>query len=342
MTQDQPQTPEPNQPQPAESPIEPSVGSPDDAGTIDAGLTDASPTEVSLTEVSSTDTTSEENQLQSIGSLPEASLTDAESSATEEQPVEAPAETPVQVPAAASPSSVKNAETSVNPSPSPAKPQATSSSKTSAFLRLIGQLWGIVLPLLIIVARWAWQVTLITLKWIREAWKVALPRIRTLLPAGWRKLPDWALTTVAVALLVFVLWLTVQLLPGKAPATARTGDRSPAAIDTPSPEQPSAPDPELIANIQTQVAEVTDEYAEGLIQAVQADFRDNLLTVKVGDAWYMLDATSQDRLANELLKRSHKLDFNALEISNVEGERLARSPVVGTKMVVYQRTRNEG
>ena len=338
MTQDQPQTPEPNQPQPVESPIEPSVGSADDTGLTDAGLTDASPTEVSLTDASS-----EENQLQSTDSLPEASLTTAQDSALEEQPVEISAETsvetPVPVPAATNSSSGNKAENSVNPPPSPT-PEATSSSKAAAFLRLIGQLWGIVLPLLVIVARWAWQVILITLKWIREAWKVALPKIRTLLPTGWQKLPDWALTTVAVALLVFVLWLTVQLLPGKAPATARTGDQPPEAIDTPPPA--SVPDPALIANIQTQVAEVTDAYAEGLIQAVQVDFRDNLLTVQVGDAWYTLDAISQDRLANELLKRSHKLDFNTLEITNAEGERLARSPVVGAKMVIYPRMKAEG
>lgn len=360
MTQDQPQTPEPNQPKPTESPIESGLDSSDDAELTDVELTNYAPSpDLPLTEASLTDLSSEESQLQSTDFLAEASLTSvedaatdlAEDSAAEKKTVETPVQSSVSD-RSSSGNSVENSVVSEADDKTEAPPAAATSrspssstsasspspNKAAAFLRLVGQLWGIVLPILVIAIRWAWQVILVTLKWIREAWKVILPKIRTLLPAGWQKLPDWVLTTLAVGLLVFVVWLTTQLLlPGKAPATAI--DRTPAPINAPAPQQPTEPmpDPDLIANIQTQVAEVTDAYAEGLIQAVQANFPDNLLTVKVGDAWSTLGAENQSRLANELLKRSHKLDFDSLEITNAAGERLARSPVVGSKMVIYQK-----
>lgn len=333
MTQDQPQTPEPNQPQPPEPPTDAEKQT--DAPPTDATLTEAALTEAALTEVELTDATladailgdvpPEERQLQSTDS-PLASTASLEVAATEEPPGEPPAPPP----APPSPSPV------AEPSPASAS-QSPSPSKVGTVIRLAGQLWGIVLPMLIIAGRWAWQVSLVTLKWIREAWKVLLPKIRTLLPEGWRKLPDWVLTTVAVSLLVFVLWLTAQLFSGSKPATAI--DRTPPPLTAPAPASPTelVPDPEQIANIQTQVAEVTDQYAEGLIRAVQANFQADLLTVQLGNSWFNLDTASQTQLANELLKRSHKLKFHSLELTDTEGELLARSPVVGSKMVVYKK-----
>jgi len=352
MTQDQPQTPEPNQPQPTESPIEPALDSTDNAELSDVKLTDnTSETDVPLTDATLSNLPSEESQLKSTDFRSETSLEsgknagenladDSVDSAIEQTVVEPPAQSSVKD----TPSEnlvVNKAQSQAEADSAPARSSsapAPAPNKAASFLRLVGQLWGIVLPILVIVLRWAWQVILVTLKWTREAWKVILPKIRAILPAGWRKLPDWALTTVAVGLLIFVFWLTAQLfLPGKAPATAI--DRPSPTINAPAPQQPAepVPDPDLIANIQTQVAEVTDAYAEGLIQAVQANFRDNLLTVKVGDEWSTLGSETQSRLANELLKRSHKLDFDNLEITNAEGERLARSPVVGSKMLIYER-----
>lgn len=324
MTQDQPQTP-PNQPQPTPPPEAP----PDEATLTEVTLTDET-----LADAIRGDVPPEERQLQSTDSPPEEAVASIEVSAPE---VSAPENQPVPPPAPA-------VATTSTPSPQPVEEpdsasRSPSSSRVAALIRLVGQLWGIVLPILVIVGRWAWQVTLVTLKWIREAWKVVLPRIRTLLPEGWRKLPDWALTTVAVSLLVFVLWLTVQLLPGKAPATAI--DRPSPALNAPAPEAPALPDPEQITSIQTQVAEVTEPYAGGLIQAVQPNFQTHLLTVQLGDAWFNLDTASQAQLANELLKRSRKLDFDALEITDAEGELLARSPVVGKKVVIYGRVRDE-
>jgi hypothetical protein len=242
------------------------------------------------------------------------------------------------------------ATSSSSPSPPPATAPSTESpstpSKTQALFRLVGQLWGIFVAFLPILGRFlqtVWKGVLTALKWVYGAWKAILPKLRSLLPAGWNKLPDWVLTTVAVSLLIFVFWLRAQLLPGKPPALA--GDRTPPTLKAPAPAQPVAPtseDPVLIARLQEQVAEVTDSYAEGLIQSVQANFRSDRLIVQLSNAWYGLDLATQNRLATELLNRSRKLEFDKLEMVDSEGELLARSPVVGAKMVIYERMRDEG
>jgi hypothetical protein len=76
----------------------------------------------------------------------------------------------------------------------------------------------------------------------------------------------------------------------------------------------------------------------GLIQSVQANFRVSRLTVKVGDGWYELSEPQQDNLANEMLRRAQELNFSKLEITDPEATLLARSPVVGTEMVILQRS----
>lgn len=236
--------------------------------------------------------------------------------------------------------------TTSSSAPASAPESASTASKTQALFRLVGQLWGIFVAFLPIVGRFlrtVWKGVLTVLQWLYSVWKAILPRLRSRLPAGWNKLPDWVLTAVAVALLVFVLWLTAQLWPGKPPTLA--GERTPPTLKAPAPVQPVAPtanDPALIARLQEQVAEITDSYADGLIQSVQASFRDDRLIVQLSDAWYTLDLASQNRLATELLARSRKLEFDKLEIVDSEGELLARSPVVGTKMVVYERLSNQG
>jgi hypothetical protein len=94
----------------------------------------------------------------------------------------------------------------------------------------------------------------------------------------------------------------------------------------------------LIAQIQDQVADVSDRYVNGLIQSVQANFRSSRLTVNAGDGWYALTEMQQDKLANELRDRAQQLNFVKLDLADSEGALLARSPVVGTEMVVLRRS----
>jgi hypothetical protein len=99
------------------------------------------------------------------------------------------------------------------------------------------------------------------------------------------------------------------------------------------------PEQKLIARIQDQVAEISDQYVSGLIQSVQANFRASRLVVKISPGWYGLTHSQQDNLANEIYLKTRDLDFADLEIQDPDNYRLARSPVVGSNMVILKRTR---
>jgi hypothetical protein len=123
---------------------------------------------------------------------------------------------------------------------------------------------------------------------------------------------------------------------------------SPAAIE-PVPPQPPEPQPEpiqltpeqsLIASIQGQVSEISDRYMGALVQSVQPNFRSSRLIVQIGDGWYQLSPQQQDQLSDELWTRSQELDFINLHLSDPNGRLIARSPVVGSSMVILKRSPN--
>ncbi len=206
---------------------------------------------------------------------------------------------------------------------------------------------------------------------VKSRWAIVLEQVRLRLPPNWnRQLSDPALTGVIAGLAGLLLWLPLSLTSHQ-PAAPNAGNPAPALQPSPAisvpPELTAAPSPTiatrspspspllspspspspvlqrspeqvLIASIQDQVAKVTEQYADGLIQTVQANFQYSRLIVKVGDGWYGLSGERQAKLANELLARAQKLDFVRLEIADGAGHLLARSPVVGSSMVLLKRS----
>jgi hypothetical protein len=204
-------------------------------------------------------------------------------------------------------------------------------------------------------------------------WWATLPKIRQVLPQPLNQQSDRVLTGVAIALVLTVLWVgtgglfrparaTQPTQPSASQATptakpALKSDRSAARQSSPSdeiiaptvPVAPPAPprldltpEQSLIAAIQDQVAEVTNQYANGLIQSIQANFRSSRLIVLLSDEWYSLPANRQDQLTSEMQKRALELNFNSLEMSDSHGVLLARSPVIGETMIILKRTNGEG
>lgn len=194
------------------------------------------------------------------------------------------------------------------------------------------------------------------------AWQRILERIRSRLPGFLDNLlPDWALTAILMGTLVALVWATLALLPEESTEVAETppaeieappeiAEAPPAEVETPPevPEQPQpqetsplpklklTPEQSLIAAIQNQVAEMTNQYAEGLIQSIEANFQDSRLIVEVSEQWYELPQSQQSDTANGMLRRSRELDFSKLEVTDPQGTLLARSPVVGSKMVILK------
>lgn len=188
-------------------------------------------------------------------------------------------------------------------------------------------------------------------------WTSFLAKVRSVLPqAVSEKLSDWVLTGAIAGVIVALVFTTTTLLsqpqkptqvaeaPAKAPKTAIA---TPSELKAPKPEQTVeiAPPPEpeltpeqsLIAAIQERVAEITNQFGSGLIQSIDANFLGSRLIVKVNDDWYTLKEVQQNQLADDMLRRANELDFSKLEITNLEGMLIARSPVVGSHMVILKR-----
>lgn len=203
-----------------------------------------------------------------------------------------------------------------------------------------------------------------------RSWEGVLRQVRDRLPASInRKWSDQALTGAIAGSVVLLLWATASLLPDQ-PQPSTVAEAPPTEIVTTAPtpipippivEAPEAPKPiesspppvvpslsppslkltpeqTLIARIQTQVAAISNQYANGLVQSIQANFRGSRLIVHISDGWYRLSRSQQDKLAGEILSRTQNLDFLKLEMVDGAGKLLARSPVVGTEMIILRRT----
>jgi hypothetical protein len=97
------------------------------------------------------------------------------------------------------------------------------------------------------------------------------------------------------------------------------------------------PEQTLIAAIENRVAEVSNGFADGLIESIQVNFEGSSLTVKLGNGWYNFKSSEQDKLAAQMLERARELDFSRLEITDTQGKLLARSPIVGKDMIILKR-----
>ncbi|MEA5514851.1 hypothetical protein [Nodularia sp. UHCC 0506] len=141
------------------------------------------------------------------------------------------------------------------------------------------------------------------------------------------------------------------------PEPEPTPEAIPEPVPEPTPIIKLTPEESLIAAIENQVAEISDgrsrsvsaglspafgdRFASGLIQSIQANFRTSNLTVKINDDWYTLPASEQKQLAAEVLQRAQELDFTHLEILDSQDKLIARNPVVGNEMIIFQQYRNQ-
>ncbi|TAD77149.1 MAG: hypothetical protein EA001_11090 [Oscillatoriales cyanobacterium] len=109
---------------------------------------------------------------------------------------------------------------------------------------------------------------------------------------------------------------------------------------SPPPKLELSPEQQAIATIQEDASQIATRYGDPeLIASIRADFRSSRLIVVVPDeAWFNLGDRQQDRFTADLLTRSRRLDFSKLELQNPQGILWARSPVVGDRIVIFQRS----
>ena len=127
----------------------------------------------------------------------------------------------------------------------------------------------------------------------------------------------------------------------------------PEAIPTPvietettlTPVVELTPEQTLLAGIENQFSDITiavkntkdKNIISQLIKPLQANFRTSDLTVKISDVWYNLEKSQQDKLAADILQRSQELNFVHLEVVDFKNKVIARSPVVGNEMIIFNR-----
>jgi hypothetical protein len=159
------------------------------------------------------------------------------------------------------------------------------------------------------------------------------------------------------AAIVTALLLVPRFLPAGEPGTvAQTpvpaietpGEFTPPSFPNPLPNADEIPPPQsapdltpeerFLSALQAQVANITEQYAGNpLIASIQPNFAASLLRIQVADDWYEIESDRQDRLARELLYKSQSLDFSKLELTDLAGKLVARSPVVGPDMIILRR-----
>ncbi|MGB2924177.1 MAG: hypothetical protein WBB82_02645 [Limnothrix sp.] len=116
---------------------------------------------------------------------------------------------------------------------------------------------------------------------------------------------------------------------------------------TPKPvpaAKPAPPTPEqrLIAAIQSQLDDVTQPYGDNIVRAIEPNFAASTLKITVGDGWYLLKEGLQDRLGADVLKLAQLLDFKTMRVEDLEGNFVARNPVVGKALVIMRRYQTFG
>jgi hypothetical protein len=134
----------------------------------------------------------------------------------------------------------------------------------------------------------------------------------------------------------------IEETPTIAPKTVAT----PSELTAPEPpksviiEPPApvvlTPEQNLVASIQGEINSLTKQFPEGLVSSLQANFVDSLLTIFVDEDWYNLSESKQVELADSVWKRSQELDFQKIEIKDLDKELVARSPVVGDNVIIIK------
>ena len=101
------------------------------------------------------------------------------------------------------------------------------------------------------------------------------------------------------------------------------------------PELNFTPEQTLVAALPNRISQSIKDYTD-FVEAIEVNLPQSRLLVEITDDWYSLDANRQDKLANKMLERSRQLDFNKLELKDSSGKVVARSPVIGDRIVILE------
>ncbi len=167
-------------------------------------------------------------------------------------------------------------------------------------------------------------------------WSAILRQFRRILPVPVRQLSDPILTAIFVVVLTIGIWFVDGFF-----AT----HQNPQVAATPITAPQIGPEQALIESIETQLSDITSQYPDDIIGALQVDSArvgvasplENRLIVKLNPVWYLIDNERQDSITDRMWLQARANHFTKLELQNAEGESVARNPVVGKHMIILQR-----
>jgi hypothetical protein len=163
-------------------------------------------------------------------------------------------------------------------------------------------------------------------------WGAILRQFRRVLPASVRQLSDPILTAIVVVILTIGIWFVDGFfaVPQNAPVAAEI-DIAPIGTPKIGPEQV------FIEAIEAQLSDITSQYPDDIIHALQVDSGRDRLIVKLNPVWYLIGDERQDSVTDRMWLQARANHFTKLELQNAEGESIARNPVVGKHMIILQR-----
>lgn len=123
---------------------------------------------------------------------------------------------------------------------------------------------------------------------------------------------------------------TVKPAPTAVPPSALVAPATPTA-PKPAPVK-LTPEQKLMAKLQADLGDQSD-----LLTGVKPNKAESRLQISLEPDWYDLPYNQQDRFAQALFDQAQTLRFNSLELLDNQGEVVARSPIVGSEMVILLR-----
>ena len=133
--------------------------------------------------------------------------------------------------------------------------------------------------------------------------------------------------------------LTEIAIPSELTSPGRAKNLKMVTIE---PELTFTPEQTLVAALQSKIAQVSegDSTDTDTVDSIKVDLPQSSLLIKVTDNWYELNESRQNKLANEILERSRKLQFNKLELQDSTGTLVARNPVIGNQIIILKSDKN--
>jgi hypothetical protein len=163
-------------------------------------------------------------------------------------------------------------------------------------------------------------------------WAAMMRQFRRILPAPVRQLSDPILTAILVVILTIGIWFVDGFFaaPQNPPVAATTN-----IIPTTAPQ--SGPEQVFMESIEAQLSDITNQYPDDIIHALQVDSARDRLVVKLNPVWYLIGDERQDSVTDRMWLQARANHFTKLELQNTEGDSIARNPVVGKHMIILQR-----